>query len=76
MVASFAGKIMSAVMIAGANNVSTRNVRVRTRSRYSRFRTTHVLRIGLPHNIDEDFFERRLHHFKFVEAGFGRREAQ
>src|SRR5579885_3328879 len=67
---------MSAVMIAGASNVRTRNVRVRTRSRYSRFRITQILRIRLSHHIDEDLFERRLHHFELVEPRFGGSEPQ
>src|SRR5690348_16163933 len=76
IVASFAGRTIKAVMIAGASNVSTRKIRVRTRSRYSRFRMTQVLRIGLSYDVDEDFFQRRFHDFEPIEPRMGRGEPQ
>src|SRR5215469_2804083 len=76
MVASCAGRIINAVMKAGASSVSTRKVRVRTRSRYSRFKMTQVLRIGLTYDIDEDFFQRRFHHFEPIQPCVGRSKPQ
>ena len=49
IVASLAGNIISAVMMAGASKVSTTKEVVRTRSMYSRWMISHVLRIGVTH---------------------------
>src|SRR5580692_980147 len=77
MVASFAGKIMTTVMMPGSSRVRMRNERVRTRSRYSRLMISQRLRIGLTrlrftrgwftHSVNEDFFQRRFHQLELAE---------
>src|SRR5664279_3147717 len=53
--------------MAGTPNVVILNARPRTCSRYSRLAISNMLRIGsAPHGLDEDLFERRLHHFKAI----------
>src|SRR3954447_25218671 len=59
-------------MMAGTSTVITRNDFLRTRSRYSRLKTSRMLRmyghlISLDY-IDEDRFERRLHQFELVHT--------
>src|SRR5579872_4703750 len=67
IVASFAGSAIRTVMMAGRSKVRTRNDRVRTRCRYSRLMMSHVLRIGLAHRFDKDFFQGRFHDFELAQ---------
>src|ERR1700689_4753606 len=81
IVASFAGKIMTTVMMPGSSRVRMRNERVRTRSRYSRLMISQRLRIRFTHSrfaysIDEDFFERRFHQLELAEPCARGRELQ
>src|SRR4051794_30183550 len=66
--ASMDGNTVMPNMKAGSRIVLTTNERVRTGSRYSRRMISQVLRILLPHGVDEDLFERRFHQFKLVQA--------
>src|SRR5664279_2071054 len=52
--------------------VETRKARPRICSRYSRFATRKMLRIGLvSYGLDEDFFERGLNQFEAIDGGDG-----
>src|SRR5437868_46363 len=62
------GSTVKPNIIAGSRMVITMNDFLRTVSRYSRRANKNMLCIGLPHNIDEDVFERRLDQLKFVHT--------
>src|SRR5258708_23458056 len=55
------GRLVRPSIMNGKIKVITIKALVRTRSRYSRRAITMTLRIGFPHDFDEDFLERRLH---------------
>src|SRR5258708_13968025 len=59
--ASRPGRIVRPSIMNGKIKVITIKALVRTRSRCSRRAISMTLRIGFPHDFDEDFLERRLH---------------
>src|SRR5579863_2210194 len=76
MVANFAGSAIKTVTMAGASNVSTRNERVRTRCKYSRWMINQVLRIWFTHRFDEDLLQGGLHYFELGQPCVCGRQAQ
>src|SRR5260370_18864646 len=76
-----AGKIRNAPIKTGVTKVESRNERVFTRSRYSRFAMIATLRIeksimSVRDSVDEDLFERRVHHLEADHAHSVRRRSQ
>src|SRR5215469_2214968 len=68
VIISLAGRMVNPAINAGMRNVKIRKALVRTRSRYSRRAIRKTLRIVLPHDFDEDLFQRRFDQFKLVNA--------
>src|SRR5580698_8193167 len=58
---------------SGTSTVENRKARPRICSRYSRFATSSILRIGLAsHGLDEDLFKRGLNQLKAIDGSHAR----
>src|SRR5690242_13109698 len=64
--------MMPPPMSRGMRMVEKRKALVRTRSRYSRFAMSQILRIDFASDLfDKYLFQRGLHHLEAADAGFG-----